>query len=96
MYMYYFLGFKLYEDKDFQLKQEKEKDNIAANTYILALDGDVDFLPDAVIKVTDMLGYVAFMKLQKTVYFRKELQHRISLWQNSPNWKWFHSCLPKI
>ena len=66
--MYYFLGFKLYEDKDFQLKQEKEKDNIAANTYILALDGDVDFLPDAVIKVTDMLGYVTFMKFQKKLF----------------------------
>ena len=56
MYMYYFLGFKLYEDKYFQEKEDKEKEQISANTFILALDGDVDFLPDAVIKVTDMLG----------------------------------------
>ena len=58
MYMYYFLGFKLYGNPSFLKKDEKEKDIEAANTFILALDGDIDFLPDAVIKVADMLGYM--------------------------------------
>ena len=52
MYMYYFLGFQLYESDI----PNEEKDKKAANTFLLALDGDVDFLPDAVIKVVDMLG----------------------------------------
>ena len=50
--MYYFLGFQLYESDI----PNEEKDRRAANTFLLALDGDVDFLPDAVIKVVDMLG----------------------------------------
>ena len=53
MYMYYFLGFQLYENTDIEIK---DKDKKAANTFLLALDGDVDFLPDAVIKVVDLLG----------------------------------------
>ena len=51
--MYYFLGFQLYENTDIEIK---DKDKKAANTFLLALDGDVDFLPDAVIKVVDLLG----------------------------------------
>ena len=54
MYMYYFLGFLLYESDI----PNEEKDRRAANTFLLALDGDVDFLPDAVIKVVDMLGSI--------------------------------------
>ena len=50
MYMYYFLGYML-KEKEGQMKDQNDGDN----TFILALDGDVDFLPDAVIKVVDIL-----------------------------------------
>ena len=49
MYMYYFLGYQL--DDDPSLRTEKEKEHRANNTFLLALDGDVDFQPDAIIKV---------------------------------------------
>ena len=57
MYMYYFLGYKL---KEMDGKEETdrgtvEQDISGKNTFLLALDGDVDFLPDAVIKVVDIL-----------------------------------------
>ena len=70
MYMYYFLGFKLKENdgkeekiirnfgKNGKVEEEKmnvEQDPSGKNTFLLALDGDVDFLPDAVIKVVDIL-----------------------------------------
>jgi len=40
MYMYYFLGHKLMDDKSLT---EEQKQLRAHNTYLLALDGDVDF-----------------------------------------------------
>ena len=43
MYMYYALEWKLMGSKN---KQEE-----AENTYILALDGDVDFEPEAVLSL---------------------------------------------
>ena len=51
MYMYYLLGYKI--NGTDRLEDISKR---ADNTFLLALDGDVDFLPDAVIKVTDMLG----------------------------------------
>ncbi|XP_071123865.1 chitin synthase chs-2-like [Mytilus edulis] len=51
MYMYYFLGYKLS-----LLKQDdEEKKIIAQNTFILALDGDVDFQPRAVHLLIDRM-----------------------------------------
>ena len=49
MYMYYFLGYQLEDDPS--LRTEKEKEHRANNTFLLALDGDVDFQPDAIVKV---------------------------------------------
>ena len=49
MYMYNFLGYQLKGDSS--LKTEEEKRQRANNTFLLALDGDVDFQPDAIVKV---------------------------------------------
>lgn len=44
MYMYYLLGFRI-----MQMDATPERKMvIAQNTYLLALDGDIDFQPDAV------------------------------------------------
>ena len=52
MYMYYFLGYQLQDNERLSAKQ---KDIRAQNTYLLALDGDVDFQPDAIIKLVDLM-----------------------------------------
>ncbi|TRY63908.1 hypothetical protein TCAL_11841 [Tigriopus californicus] len=52
MYMYYFLGFQLMDNPKLTAAQ---KDCRAMNTYLLALDGDVDFQPDAIIKLVDLM-----------------------------------------
>ena len=54
MYMYYFLGYQLKGDSS--LKTEEEKKHRADNTFLLALDGDVDFQPDAIVKVWKKRG----------------------------------------
>ena len=46
MYMYYLLGYKIME---LPISDER-KEARAENTYLLALDGDVDFQPEAVIR----------------------------------------------
>lgn len=58
MYMYYLLGYKI-----MQLDASDERKNvISQNTFLLALDGDIDFQPKAVhllvsrMKIDDMLG----------------------------------------
>ncbi|XP_037075582.1 chitin synthase chs-2-like [Pollicipes pollicipes] len=51
MYMYYLLGFKLME-QDIAVER---KEVIAENTYLLALDGDIDFMPDAVKLLVDLM-----------------------------------------
>ncbi|GAB6025457.1 hypothetical protein CHUAL_011200 [Chamberlinius hualienensis] len=51
MYMYYLLGFKIMAtqfDADY-------KTNLAHNTYLLALDGDIDFKPSAVRLLVDLM-----------------------------------------
>ncbi|KAF4523722.1 hypothetical protein B566_EDAN011586 [Ephemera danica] len=51
MYMYYFLGHQIHN-----LPMEvRRKDTIAQNTFLLALDGDIDFQPDAVHKLVDLM-----------------------------------------
>ncbi|KAF4523723.1 hypothetical protein B566_EDAN011587 [Ephemera danica] len=49
MYMYYLLGYHLLE------LPEDRQDVVAENTYLLALDGDIDFRPEAVIKLVDLM-----------------------------------------
>ena len=51
MYMYYLLGHKLM-DLDISIER---KTTIADNTYLLALDGDIDFTPDAVQMLVDLM-----------------------------------------
>jgi chitin synthase len=51
MYMYYFLAHKLLTMGG----SRKRKKVIAENTFILALDGDVDFQPKAVQLLVDRM-----------------------------------------
>ncbi|XP_052747041.1 chitin synthase chs-2 isoform X2 [Bicyclus anynana] len=51
MYMYYFLGHRL---MDLPLSVDR-KEVIAENTYLLALDGDIDFKPIAVTLLIDLM-----------------------------------------
>ena len=52
MYMYYFLGFQLDANPELTEAQKKLR---AKNTYLLALDGDVDFKPEAITKLVDLM-----------------------------------------
>jgi hypothetical protein len=36
-------------------KGNEKKQYVAENTFVLALDGDVDFKPDAVVKLLDVM-----------------------------------------
>ncbi|KAJ9577214.1 hypothetical protein L9F63_006188, partial [Diploptera punctata] len=51
MYMYYLLGHRLMELSI----NSKRKAVIARNTFILALDGDIDFKPEAVLLLLDLM-----------------------------------------
>lgn len=51
MYMYYLLGFKLMELPISTIRKEV----ISQNTYILALDGDIDFQPNAITRLVDLM-----------------------------------------
>jgi chitin synthase len=50
--MYYFLAHKL---MNIPQKSKKQRRIIAENTYLLALDGDVDFQPKAVQLLVDRM-----------------------------------------
>ncbi|KAK7493270.1 hypothetical protein BaRGS_00015396, partial [Batillaria attramentaria] len=52
MYMYYFLGYQLISAQDLSLARKKMR---ADNTFLLALDGDVDFQPDAIQILVDRM-----------------------------------------
>ncbi|KAK9695518.1 hypothetical protein QE152_g32521 [Popillia japonica] len=52
MYMYYLLGHKLMERTDIS---SERKDVIGENTYLLALDGDIDFQPKAVHLLVELM-----------------------------------------
>jgi chitin synthase len=59
MYMYYFLGYKLWvEERGLKGSRRQRR---ADNTFLLALDGDVDFEPAALSLLVDL------MKRNKTV-----------------------------
>ncbi|XP_013390586.1 uncharacterized protein LOC106158988 isoform X2 [Lingula anatina] len=51
MYMYYFLGHRLYQNTE----DRRSLINTADNTFVLALDGDVDFQPSAVKILVDLM-----------------------------------------
>lgn len=51
MYMYYLLGHRL---MDQQISVDR-KDVMAENTYLLTLDGDIDFQPNAVTLLVDLM-----------------------------------------
>lgn len=50
--MYYLLGYKLTHRTDLEVER---KEVIAENTFILALDGDIDFQPNAVELLVDLM-----------------------------------------
>ncbi|XP_027196350.2 chitin synthase chs-2-like [Dermatophagoides pteronyssinus] len=52
MYMYYLLGYRLAARKDLDVKRKK---TIMNNTFVLALDGDINFRPAAVDLVVDLM-----------------------------------------
>lgn len=51
MYMYYFLGHRLMQ----KVKNPAMAKKMAENTFLLALDGDVDFQPSAVQILVDLM-----------------------------------------
>ncbi|XP_062600263.1 chitin synthase chs-2-like [Saccostrea cucullata] len=63
MYLYYLLTFKMNETKESLKRDPKNSEKIvqqkmrmfADNTFILALDGDVDFKPEAVTRLLDRM-----------------------------------------
>lgn len=59
MYLYYLLTFKMNEAKE-EVKNNNQKlgdsmEKFTSNTFILALDGDVDFKPEAVTLLLDRM-----------------------------------------
>jgi chitin synthase len=52
MYMYYFLGHRLMANNEIPLKRKQIK---AENTFLLALDGDIDFEPSALLLLVDLM-----------------------------------------
>lgn len=54
MYMYYFLGWKLMQLQGKELGWTRLQVR-ADNTFLLALDGDVDFQPEAVTLLVDLM-----------------------------------------
>jgi chitin synthase len=52
MYMYYLLGHRLAERKDID---EYRKQVIAEHTFVLALDGDINFRPPALYLLVDLM-----------------------------------------
>lgn len=51
MYMYYLLGFKIFQHEPNKEKQQE----MAKNTFLLALDGDINFRPEAVLLLLDRM-----------------------------------------
>ena len=51
MYLHFLLGQGILA----QPRCDNEKQYVADNTYILALDGDIDFQPEAVILLLDLM-----------------------------------------
>ena len=98
MYMNYFLGYQISANNSLT---EAQKELRARNTFLLALDGDVDFQPDAIIKLVDLMkrnpvSFVAFMTFIWVTNFTQFTESWCILWQNSSNWKWLHAMVPNV
>lgn len=55
MYMYYLLGYRsaiIEKEENLSNVRKEIRDQ---NTFILALDGDIDFLPEAVVTLVDSM-----------------------------------------
>ena len=81
MYMYYFLGYQLEANEKLTQAQKELR---ARNTFLLALDGDVDFQPDAIIKLVDLVKRNPVSKAQisssevltfKLLFYRELVLH---------------------
>ena len=86
MYMYYFLGHQLMDNPSLTDAQKEvgqvigEEGNCwlrgccikvrAENTFLLALDGDVDFQPEAIIKVSEQVFFLKLGCNEKTIFGR--------------------------
>lgn len=96
MYLYYLLGFKLMTKYYIRSRNEKDQESLQRdlerekhNTYILALDGDTDFQPCAVLLLVDRLkmyprvgaacGRIHPTGSGPTVWFQK-FEYAISHW----------------
>ncbi|WAR10593.1 CHS2-like protein [Mya arenaria] len=55
MYMYYFLGYEMFKQKEGEKIKRQQLFKRAENTFLLALDGDVDFHPKAVLLLVDRM-----------------------------------------
>ena len=56
MYMYYLLGYDLMNKiRSMPDRSRTKRCKVAENTFLLALDGDVEFKPDAVHKLVDLM-----------------------------------------
>lgn len=51
MYLYYLLGYRLM----LKVADKARRELLAENTYILTLDGDVDFQPECVHLLVDLM-----------------------------------------
>lgn len=51
MYLYYLLGYRLM----MKVEEQNRKELISENTFILTLDGDVDFTPQCVHMLVDLM-----------------------------------------
>ena len=52
MYMYFFCGYEIVDNWNLTEEQKRLR---AMNTFLLALDGDVDFRPDAILKASVLM-----------------------------------------
>lgn len=98
MYMYYLLGHKLME---LPISVDR-KAVIAENTYLLTLDGDIDFQPSAVTLLIDLmkknknLGKRLLYVLQRNVNAINYFNTRCRLWTYSSCGIWTYGMVPRI
>ena len=78
LYLYFYLY--LYLIGDSSLKTDEEKRQRANNTFLLALDGDVDFQPDAIVKVSSKKAEEKFIQSSGCRLDEKKPKDWRSLW----------------
>ena len=52
LFRYFFCGYEIVDNWNLTEEQKRLR---AMNTFLLALDGDVDFRPDAILKLVDLM-----------------------------------------